>query len=93
MAVNDGTTLSDTTPTTIMVTNSLRAKVDIINHDAAAVIYVFKGSGATADKGIPLYPRGSMSDQRDNQGYIYKGPYTVISDTNGTKVTWVEENA
>lgn len=84
---------ADVTDTITLVVpyNSKRKKVTIINNDALLTVWLGHGSVSTTT-GIPLYPKGSMSDYRDPQGFIYQGGWTAIASAAGpARVTFIEE--
>lgn len=78
--------------TWVLNPNPNRKRVTFINTDAAETIYLYKGGGAAASKGITLTPYGSMEDSRDFQGYIYRGTYTAIATGAATVLSVCEES-
>lgn len=91
MNPTDSVTLSTTTKE-VVPENSHRRKITFVNTDASAIISISQGGHAFNNKGIVLFPRGSFTDNRDNQGYIWKGSYSAIADA-GTPVLSIQEES
>lgn len=72
--------------------NKYRRKITFVNTHAVNTVSISQGAEAFANKGIVLSPKGSFTDTRDYQGYIYKGAYSVISDAAGSVIAITEES-
>lgn len=88
----NGSAAITNTATVICPENPFRIKICIVNNSAINTVWVGQG-GATTSTGICLFPKASLSDERDAQGHIFKGAWVGVSDVAGpTTITYIEEN-
>lgn len=91
--MRNGSSSIDNSTNFIIDSNDRRKRITFVNNDAALTIWLYKGGGATANKGIMLRPYGSYEDIKDSSGYIYRGPYTAIASAAGpATLSWIEES-
>lgn len=90
-ARNGSQQVSNVTATLVRPENIRRRRLTLVNNDDNAIVYLFKGAGASANQGLAIYPHGSYEDTLDTQGYVYKGAYTAISTVLNSVLTWCEE--
>ena len=80
------------TSTIVLQQNPLRERVTLTNNSDEDM-YVCPGPAAVATFGFPLKAAGgSVSDQPDTKGWIYRGPYTAICASGGKILSVVEHN-
>lgn len=86
----NGTTSIGTTSTLIVDENPRRRKLVITNISDTRIFICQQIAGLNT--GIALSANGTMVDEPDSTGYIYKGAWSGISTASTKDIAWYEEN-
>lgn len=86
-----GTTTAGTASVQIVPGTVHRKKMVIVNISDTRV-FLNKGTHATLNAGIPLNAEGgSMIDEPDTEGRIWKGAWSAITTAANKTLAWLEE--
>lgn len=90
-APRDGATTIGTASTLVISGNDNRRKITFVN-DSDEDIYLGKGNPARSNVGVRLNAHGgSLVDEPDSLGYLYRGPWYAICASGSKVLAWTED--